>query len=365
MPRPNAARRTGSGRTAGGCATTTPTASAGASRRSRPSAPRSPLPRRGRAAAARRAGADARADAGRVRAVYLERHAAGVRPRTIRPCASGSAYARAAFGDVPLRDLERMSGEIAALAGTLPDAPGTGSCRRSGRRSSAAVRWGYMSAQPGEARRAATASRRRAPVRALHRRRGRGDRGRAVADVPAAAGVRRRDRAAARGVAGARAPRRRPPRRRAQRAPHGLERRGGGAGQDDPQPPPGAAVAARARRARRAAAAARHAAAVPGPRRRAAQPRQLPPPRMGAGDRGGRASRDPARIYDLRSTFASNALAAGVDVFELARVMGTSVADDRAPLRGAARRRRRRDRAAAGRVRGRAGASTGEARSED
>jgi integrase len=34
----------------------------------------------------------------------------------------------------------------------------------------------------------------------------------------------------------------------------------------------------------------------------------------------------PARIYDLRSTFASNALAAGVTVFELARVMGTSVA---------------------------------------
>jgi hypothetical protein len=33
----------------------------------------------------------------------------------------------------------------------------------------------------------------------------------------------------------------------------------------------------------------------------------------------------PARIYDLRSTFASNALAAGIDVFELARVMGTSI----------------------------------------
>jgi hypothetical protein len=33
----------------------------------------------------------------------------------------------------------------------------------------------------------------------------------------------------------------------------------------------------------------------------------------------------PARIYDLRSTFASNALAAGVTVFELARLMGTSV----------------------------------------
>jgi integrase len=34
----------------------------------------------------------------------------------------------------------------------------------------------------------------------------------------------------------------------------------------------------------------------------------------------------PARPYDLRSTFASNALAAGVTVFELAKLMGTSVA---------------------------------------
>jgi hypothetical protein len=30
-------------------------------------------------------------------------------------------------------------------------------------------------------------------------------------------------------------------------------------------------------------------------------------------------------IYDLRSTFASNALAAGVTAFELVKVMGTSV----------------------------------------
>ena len=35
--------------------------------------------------------------------------------------------------------------------------------------------------------------------------------------------------------------------------------------------------------------------------------------------------RRPARIYDLRSTFASDALAAGVSVFELARIMGNSV----------------------------------------
>ena len=33
----------------------------------------------------------------------------------------------------------------------------------------------------------------------------------------------------------------------------------------------------------------------------------------------------PARIYDLRSTFASDALAAGIPVFTVAKVMGTSV----------------------------------------
>jgi len=33
----------------------------------------------------------------------------------------------------------------------------------------------------------------------------------------------------------------------------------------------------------------------------------------------------PARIYDLRSTFASRALAAGVAPFELARIMGSSI----------------------------------------
>jgi hypothetical protein len=37
------------------------------------------------------------------------------------------------------------------------------------------------------------------------------------------------------------------------------------------------------------------------------------------------AIRKPARIYALRSTFASDALAAGVTVFELARIMGTSI----------------------------------------
>jgi integrase len=34
----------------------------------------------------------------------------------------------------------------------------------------------------------------------------------------------------------------------------------------------------------------------------------------------------PARLYDLRCTFASNALAVGVTPCELARIMGTSIA---------------------------------------
>jgi hypothetical protein len=33
----------------------------------------------------------------------------------------------------------------------------------------------------------------------------------------------------------------------------------------------------------------------------------------------------PARVYDLRSTFISNALALGLTVFETARIAGTSV----------------------------------------
>ena len=33
----------------------------------------------------------------------------------------------------------------------------------------------------------------------------------------------------------------------------------------------------------------------------------------------------PARVYDLRATFASNALAKGVTVYELARILGSSV----------------------------------------
>ena len=61
-------------------------------------------------------------------------------------------------------------------------------------------------------------------------------------------------------------------------------------------------------------------AAMGGPHR----PRQLAHPRVVPGPRGRRArERGP---YHLRHTFATEALAAGVTIFELARLMGTSVA---------------------------------------
>src|SRR5215218_6648793 len=45
---------------------------------------------------------------------YLERHTATVRPRTIETLRKRLGYAVTAFGEVPLRDLERMSGEVAS-----------------------------------------------------------------------------------------------------------------------------------------------------------------------------------------------------------------------------------------------------------
>src|SRR5215212_7128881 len=53
--------------------------------------------------------------------LYLERHAASVRPRTIGILRERLRYAVAAFGDVPLASLERMSGDIAAWRAWLPE----------------------------------------------------------------------------------------------------------------------------------------------------------------------------------------------------------------------------------------------------
>ena len=293
-----------------------------------------PLPRRDRAAATRRGRAAARADARRVR-----RRLPGA-PRGHGPAADDRRAALAArlrhrrrSGTCRSRDLERMSGEIAAWRATLPDAPATAITQALRQALDAAVRWGYMSRNPAEAGRTQPASP-AAPGAGLHRRRDRRDRRRAVADVPAAARVRRRDRPAARGVAGARAPRRRPPGGRADRPPHRLERRDRRAGQDDPQPPPGAAVAPRARRARRAPAAARHAAACSRPRTAGCSTSTT------SAAASGRPAIEASGVRDARrgSTTCAprsprDALAAGVSRVRAGARDGHERRDDRAPLR--------------------------------
>src|SRR5215213_9710243 len=80
--------------------------------------------------------------------LYLDRHAVGVRPRTISDLRKRLAYATRAFGDVPLRDLERMSGEIAAWQATLPERSRYGIVGALRQTLGGAVRWGYMTSNP-------------------------------------------------------------------------------------------------------------------------------------------------------------------------------------------------------------------------
>src|SRR5436190_9855892 len=76
--------------------------------------------------------------------MYLERHAAGVRPRTIDALRWRLGVATVAFGDVPLRDLERMSGEVASWRAKLPERSRYGITQALRQALEAAVRWGYV-----------------------------------------------------------------------------------------------------------------------------------------------------------------------------------------------------------------------------
>jgi integrase len=80
--------------------------------------------------------------------LYLERHAASVRPRTIVTLRERLAHATRAFADVPLRDLERMSGEIASWQAKLPERSRYGVVQALRQTLGAAVRWGYMTRNP-------------------------------------------------------------------------------------------------------------------------------------------------------------------------------------------------------------------------
>jgi integrase len=82
--------------------------------------------------------------------VYLERHAAGVRPKTIDALRWRLGIAIAAFGDVPLNDLERMSGEIASWRATLPERSRFAITAALRQALDGAVRWGYISTNPAK-----------------------------------------------------------------------------------------------------------------------------------------------------------------------------------------------------------------------
>jgi integrase len=256
-------------------------------------------------------------------ALYLERHAASVRPRTITTLRERLAYAVRAFGDVPLRDLERMAGEIASWRANLPERSRYGIVQAFRQTLGAAERWGYIDRNPAKL---AGPNRLPAPrpVRAFTR---------AEIDAiatelrptyrplpkfAAATGLRpeewqaleRRDVDRARGVIAVR------------RTVSGGEvvELGKTAGARRQVP-----LSARARGALDAL------------------PARLDTPRLFSAPRGGLLDLDhfrlrewapaieasgvarPARIYDLRSTFASEALAAGIGIHALARIMGTSV----------------------------------------
>ncbi|MGH2844061.1 MAG: tyrosine-type recombinase/integrase [Solirubrobacteraceae bacterium] len=255
--------------------------------------------------------------------LYLERHAANVRPRTIATLRERLPHATRAFGQIRLRQLERMSGEIASWQARLPERSRYGIVQALRQTLEAAVRWGYITRNPAK-----LAGRNRQPaprtirvfdleeLRAI-----------AVEMTPMYAPLPLF--AAATGL--------RPEEWQA------LER-----GDIDRQAGTlsvlrtvsGGAITALGK-----TSTSRRQVPLSG---RAIQaldliPAQLHTPLLFPAPAGGLLHLDnfrhrewapaieasgvaqPARIYDLRSTFASNALAAGVSVFELARVMGSSV----------------------------------------
>jgi integrase len=255
--------------------------------------------------------------------VYLPRHSMIRRPNTIRALRERLARPNAAYGDVSLRDLERMADDLAAFRLTLPERFAHDVMRALRQTCGAAVRWGYMSANPAVAAgenpqpqpravRAFTFAELDALEDELGPQHG------PIVAFAAATGLRpqewipleRRDVDATRRLV------------RIERVlsdgqvRHGAKTRGS---------------------VREVPLSRRALAALDRTPRRLDTPLVFP-------TTGGRLLNlttwrrhawtpavaaagvaRPARIYDLRSTFASNALAAGVTLFELARIMGTSV----------------------------------------
>jgi integrase len=255
--------------------------------------------------------------------IYLERHAVRVRPKTVTTLRERLAYATRDFGTVTLRNLERMSGDLAAWETRLPERSRYGITGALRQALAAAVRWGHMTSNPATA----AGPRRQPPPRPI----------RAYARTELDA------------IAVELSPAYRPlpvfaaatglrPEEWAALERRDIDRRGRMVNVLRTVNDGAIVELGKTNGARRQ---------VPLSKRALAALDQLPPrldtPLLFPAVQGGVLNLDnwrrrvwspaieasginqPARIYDLRSTFASDALAAGVSVFELARVMGTSV----------------------------------------
>jgi integrase len=255
--------------------------------------------------------------------LYLERHAASVRPRTIVTLGERLAHATRAFGDVPLCELERMAGDIGGWQARLPERSRYGIVQALRQTLGAAVRWGYMTRNP-----ATLAGRNRIPaprtVRAFTR-----DELDAIAAELAPSYAPLPAFAAATGL--------RPEEWQALER-RDIDRRGGYLRVLRTVSDGEVVELGKTNGSRRQVPLSRRALgaldAIPP---RLGTPFIFPAPLGGvlnldnwrrrqwapAIEASGVAK--PARIYDLRSTFASDALAAGFGIHGLALVMGTSV----------------------------------------
>jgi integrase len=256
--------------------------------------------------------------------VYLARHAVIRRSRTIGTLRQRLRYATSAYGDVPLTQLERMAGEIADWQASLPERSRYGIVQALRQTLEAAVRWGQITRNPAKL----AGSNPQPPPRPI--------RAYTVAELDAIAdelsGLYEPlpDFAAATGLR---------PEEWAALERRDVDRAAGIVNVRRTVSDGEVVELGKTARSRRQVPLSRRAAGALD-----RLPLQLRTPLLFPAPEGGLLNlnnfhrrewrpaieasgvAEPAWPYDLRSTFASNALAAGVTVFELARVMGTSVA---------------------------------------
>jgi integrase len=256
--------------------------------------------------------------------IYLDRHAVTRRGRTITTLRQRLRYATRDYGTVPLAELERMSGELADWQAKLPDRSRYGIMQALRQTLEAGVRWGYLGANPAKlAGPNPQPAPRRVRVFTFAELDAIGDElstgYRPLPAFVAATGLRPEEWAA-------------------------LERRDVDRRQglvnvmrtvSDGEL---AELGKTSRSRRQVPLSGRASAALELLPARLDTTLLFPAPAGGLLNINNFHRREwrpaieasgvetPARPYDLRSTFASNALAAGVTVFELARIMGTSVA---------------------------------------